>query len=172
WVGRTSWQGMSSRAILEDNRDQRAMSSLMRSGGRSGPRSRPTPIRYAPRSRSCLIGQRNRLWPMCSSPSCPVHCQLSSVATQLSNGTSIIRGKDSQRTAPNSLQSPVADDFSFALRGLLFHRSGALIRGCRILISRGDPPLAIVFSLLVGAGCPLRLRARDQADSDLGARSG
>jgi hypothetical protein len=97
-VGRTPWHGMSSRAVLADGGDQRSMSSLMRSGGRSGPRARRASIQHVSLSRSCSIGQRNWLWPMCGSPPCPVRCQLSSAATQLSNGTSMIRQNDSQLT--------------------------------------------------------------------------
>ena len=53
------------------------MSSLMSSGGRSGPRARRTWIRQVPESRSRSIGPRHRPWPRCGSPSCPVRCQLS-----------------------------------------------------------------------------------------------
>jgi len=98
-VGRTRWHGMSSAAILEHDGDQQLISSLMRRGGRSDPRARPTSIRHVQQSRSCSIGQRNRLWPMRSSPSCPVRCQLSSAATHISNGMSMIRPNDSQLAA-------------------------------------------------------------------------
>jgi hypothetical protein len=94
-VGRTRSQGMSSRAVLAGGEDQRSTSSRMRNGGRSGPRVRRTSIRHVPESRSCSIGPRTRLWPMRSSPSCPVRCQLSRAATHVSNGMSTIRRNDS-----------------------------------------------------------------------------
>ena len=75
------------------------MSILMRSGGRSGPRARRTWIRHAPESRSRSIGPRKRLWPTCSSLSCPMRCQLSRAARQASNGMSTIRRNDSPPAA-------------------------------------------------------------------------
>jgi hypothetical protein len=58
-VGRTRPQGMISKAVADE--DQRSMSSLMRRGGRSGPRARRASIRRVPDSRSCSIGLST--WP-------------------------------------------------------------------------------------------------------------
>ena len=74
----------------------------MSSGGRSGRRPRRTWIRHVPESPSRSIGPRKRPWPRCSSPSCPVRCQLSRAARQASNGMSTIRRNDSQPTAEHA----------------------------------------------------------------------
>lgn len=81
------------------DKDKGSMSSLMSGGGRSGQRARRTWIGHAPESRSRLIGPRKRLWPRCSSPSCPVRCQLSRADRQASNGMSAIRRNDSPAAA-------------------------------------------------------------------------
>jgi len=74
-VGRTRCGGVSSRTV--DEEDQKSMSSLMRSSGRSRPRARRTSIRQLPESRSRPIGPRIRLWPTCTSPSGAVYCRAS-----------------------------------------------------------------------------------------------
>jgi hypothetical protein len=56
-------------------------------------------MRYVPESRSCSMGPRSMLLPMCRSLWGPVRCPCSSAATHLSSGMSMIRRNDSKPAA-------------------------------------------------------------------------